>query len=220
MKKLFFLFFISLFSLSICYAEGAIILDNYQPGPDFRHVSWGMMKDNVISIEKNKLIKNSWFKKVPENELIYKTSISKLNGQKVELHYLFKNNLLIGAYYLYIHTYPYKLSKDDPWAACVEDFMKLKSAINSSKKYGAPLKDESYWTDESSMNSKEPIGSQIKGGHHKKIVQWQNLRTCVTLSIQTYNNKGIITKVEYFYRYNDIPKVPDGIIIPNNLDEL
>ena len=204
MKKI--LFLLLLFCgvyLGVCFA------DNY----DFRHVNWGMNRDEVVQAESDlKQVKRLDFAAIPKDNLAFNTEVL---GKKVNLQYAFINDRLVMAYYIFTETPETKtIVLTNPYKYYVDQYTTLKESL--SQKYGPP-KEFEEWGNETYKTVPGSIGEHIVKGHLKIWSTWETEKTVIVLNCMDvapnhpfHRNRIIYYDREYYQSLNQTKTIKDS----------
>jgi hypothetical protein len=145
---------------------------------DFRKVKWGMSIDQVMASESLEVIV-----KKPEF-LGYQTLIA---GKKTLLIYFFIQNKLFKARYAIREKHS---NKND----YIADYKELHKIL--TKKYGKPLKDDTYWRNKLFKNNFSDWGMAVSVGHLVFLSEWGTDETRIQSLLKGDNHK-INLVIEY-----------------------
>jgi hypothetical protein len=158
---------------------GFVILSAWgQRELDFRKVSWGMSKAQVLASEDLELFEQH------ENTLIYKTN---LMGFDAITGYIFAGDKLTRSKYIFTEEHT---DKND----FILDYEKLKGFLK--KKYGEPDIDEVIWKNEMFKDNQNLWGYCVSMGHVYYYTIWKTNRTRMGL-VMDGDNFNIKTVIEY-----------------------
>ena len=169
--------------------------------PDFRQVTWGMNQTQVRAAESGKP------SDVHANagEVIVTYDSIKLAGLTSRLIYIFANDKLVRAKYLF----DAKHGDPDDFIA---DFKIVEPVLR--EKYGKPVSERAFWQDDDHQTERQAyleqdratpadilpsdafIGMTLAAGHLKLYTQWETDRTKVLHGLTGENNR-ITHQIEY-----------------------
>lgn len=144
----------------------------------FRKTQWGMTPSEVKASEPLKIAKEA------EGLLGYKTSVI---GKDVFVAYFFIDNQLTRARYVLAESH----SNKTDFITDYEDFKKI-----LTKKYGTPVKDESFWKNDLYKDDYSGWGTAISLGHLIYFSTWSTDHTEISNMLMG-ENYGISCIVEY-----------------------
>jgi len=160
--------------LIVLHLYGICIADDYT----FRKAKWGMSKEEVKMSEQLKVAEED------DNFLVYKTSII---GKDVFVVYFFIDKQLTRARYVLAESHS---NKND----FISDYNNFKEIL--IKKYGNPLKDESFWKNDLFKDDYSSWGTAISVGHLVYLSNWETKDTEIT-NILSGENYDISCIIEY-----------------------
>jgi len=142
---------------------------------DFRNSRWGMKKDKVLSTEKNQPTEAA-----PFNQYFIVVYAGKVADIKVDYGYYFLDDVLVRAGYIFNETH---LNSNE----YINEYNKLKEVL--TRKYGSPIKSDSYWYNDLYKNRPQDYGTAISIGHLAFQSDWETDRTLIRLSLKGDNFK-------------------------------
>jgi len=146
----------------------------------FRKVAWGSSKSVIRASEDQ-----SWSE--ADDVLAFDTSIA---GMASSVRFIFLDDQLVRAKYIVTETYV----NDDKYLV---SFAALKALLG--KKYGAPDKDNEFWSDDLYQDDPSQWGMAVSCGDLNKFTIWETAETNVTLAL-TGENFDVTLQVEYSAR--------------------
>lgn len=166
-KKLFFITFVMIFSTSLCVAS------------DFRDAQWGMSKEQVLSLEKNRPLYSS------NESLTYR---GKLANIQVHIIYEFLQGKLKSGVYQFIQNY----SNNNVY---LKDYKNISDLLDL--KYGNPDNRKEVWNNELYKDKPLYHGNAISMGHLFLESKWTTDTTIIVHNLSG-NNNLISHSVNYF----------------------
>ncbi len=162
--------------------------DDKLDGFDFRKTLWGMSKEQVKQTEVATLVKDE------VDVVIYSDIVASLNSF---IMYFFVDNKLVRARYAFIEKHT---NKND----FIFDFKKVNDALID--KYGNPISDKEYWSDDLYKSDYDQRGFAVSLGHLKFFTTWETNLTTITSAL-TGDNYKIQHIAEYVsIRLNELEK--------------
>lgn len=172
---------ISVVSLIVgCVALSVLAAD--APAPDFRKVTWGMTRDEVIAIEGE-----------PPADLTADDSIGypvKVMSLDMLLLYSFLDDTLVKSAYALVETHSNQNTYLDDYAA-------IKTAL--TEKYGEPTADQQNFKDELYRDRKDKWGQGVSMGAMTYRTTWQTDRTDI-ITFMSGDNYKISLSIFYTSR--------------------
>ena len=147
---------------------------------DFRSINWGMNRDQIKAIEKEKILTET------EKYVAYETKVS---GFPVWLVYNFIDDKCVNSRYMI------KVEHAND-TLFVDDYKKLKGLL--IKVYGAPIEDEIIWKDDLYKDDETEYGMAISIGDLFYYSTWENDKTFISLELGGDNYK-----VDHFIIFYD-----------------
>jgi len=142
---------------------------------DYRNSRWGMKKDEVLSTEKNKPIDSR-----PHKQYIVVTYTGEVAGLKADYGYFFLDDILVRGGYVLRE----KHSNNNEY---INDYNKLKEIL--TRKYGSPIKSDSYWYKDLYKDRPQDYGMAVSMGHLAFQSDWETDRTLIRLTLMGDNFK-------------------------------
>lgn len=167
-KKVFILFVVLSLLLCGCGSSG-------MSGPDFRNADWGMSEKQV---RKTETAKESPFPDKEENRLTYLSD--DIAGLSAIIYYDFVKGKLVRGYYCFV--------TQTMEGEIVENYEKAVGIMK--KKYGEPIKDVLYWTDDTVKelyNNDEETGVLV--GELSFYANWGTRTTDILAALKRDNGK-------------------------------
>ncbi|HCO48816.1 MAG TPA: hypothetical protein DIT55_05120 [Spirochaetaceae bacterium] len=155
MKRKIIVFFSILFTINSLFAQTK----------DFRSINWGMNRDQIKAIEKEKILLET------EKYVAYETKVS---GFPVWLVYNFINDKCVNSRYMI------KVEHAND-TLFVDDYKKLKSLL--IKVYGNPIEDETIWKDDLYKDDETEYGMALSIGDLFYYTNWENDKTFISLEL-------------------------------------
>jgi len=146
---------------------------------NFRHTNWGMTPEEVIASETMTPTAKD------EKMIKYKTQIL---DKKVELHYIFAQNKLIGASYKLDEIY---LNSE----RFIKTYARFKEAL--IKKYGPPNKEITNWKNDAFKSDRSKWGIALSLGYLEYFTFWETPDTTVSCGLKE-NNYFVLCSVDYW----------------------
>lgn len=147
----------------------------FASSPDFRQINWGMKQQQVIKIEKAKLLDKN------ENTLVYDCLV---DNKECKLVYSFQNNKLVCATYFFETVH--KNLND-----YIDDYKDLFTALEY--KYKEPICDEMVWKDDNFKDSPSHYGLAVRMGHLIYASCWETETTYIILNLYSKDYKINLT---------------------------
>ena len=146
---------------------------------NFRHTKWGMTPEEVIASETMTPTAKD------EKMIKYKTQIL---DKKVELHYLFAQNKLIGASYKLDENY---LNSE----RFIKTYARFKEEL--IKKYGTPSKEITHWKNDAFKSDRSKWGIALSLGYLEYFTFWETPATTVSCGLKE-DNYYVLCSVDYW----------------------
>jgi len=141
---------------------------------DFRNSRWGMKKDKVLSTEKNKPkdvgTRGQYF------IALYTGEITDL---KANYLYWFLDDVLVQGGYVLREEH----SNENEY---INDYNKIKEIL--TRKYGSPIKSDSFWFNDLYKNNPQRYGFALSIGHLGFESKWETDRTLIRLTLKGDNS--------------------------------
>ena len=138
---------------------------------NLRQVSWGMSLDTVLKQETLDAIHNT------EDLLVYQVQLA---GNSADLYYMFIQNKLARAKYLFTHGHSDEVK-------FIYDFESIKE--NLTKKYGTPAKDDRFFHDDLYDDVPAEWGMAMGRGNLSFYTTWLINNTEITLALYGDNHE-------------------------------
>ena len=146
--------------------------DVARPTHDFRSAKWGMSRKQVIAAEGKEPDST-----LSEGYVVYHTKVSGMSCMAV--YRFVKDQLAMGRYVFTVKHMNANLYLDD--------FDQLKETI--TKKYGKPIKDNTYWSNNLYKSDSSGWGMAVSIGHLSKFTTWENQTTKMIMALTGDNFK-------------------------------
>lgn len=144
----------------------------------FRKAPWGASVVEVKALEGNDPL-------LEESDcLIFKIKLGRFNCQAV---YIFVGNQLVRGKYLVVDEYQNQTNY-------LTVYDELKESV--SKKYGAPVGDETYWLNDLYRDDYSEWGMAVGCGHLSKFANWETLESRINVGLMG-ENFDVHVSVEY-----------------------
>ena len=145
----------------------------------FRNSKWGMSQEEVAASEKIELEES-----IPGMLMGY-AMVADLDAA---VGYILSEGKLVGGKYLFLEKHIRNRNEFLSDHAILKEFL--------TEKYGPPLTNNVYWSNESYKSDRSQWGQALVAGHLKIISGWESLDTSVSLTLEGGNDNADLL-IEY-----------------------